>query len=273
MAACFFIVKEGGATRFILTFSGIFLIALCMLFPGTALAEKEKEAQVTLKNFTLVVVQQSEDIVVATLLYKKKPVHEEGEAFASYTVDDVRHAFPSSDCETVKVNLTTGGANCCFGNYLLTACAGGDYAVYMSPLMGIKESPVHNTFSIADPFFMYYEPHVAGQDNALVLSRADSPAPLRLLVFNDGWRVDAVGEFPEYYLKLADNTVETGRENTLAGAVLRAYYLAMAARPRAEIYARFQKEMPKEYAAFAEQAFKDIETAVAQFDPIVSIGH
>ncbi len=183
--------------------------------------------------------------------------------------------FPLPGDHTLKVNCFTGGANCCFGYYILTS-GNNTAAAYIPPLdggLGPADLPDRAAFALNDPIFMYYEKKDA-EGKGFALSRVDSPRPNRLLVFDEAhWRIDRPGEFPGYYANLLA-LLDHPRNQPLqreAKALLKAYYRLMAGQSKQTTVQYLAHEMPDKYASILQPVFEDIETATREFDPVETL--
>lgn len=189
------------------------------------------------------------------------------DAFREVTVSDVQQNFPQPGCESVQIEAFTGGANCCFGYYVLSSCGGKDVAAFVEPFDGqVAASDRPATLSVSDPAFMYYE--YRGAATGLSFSRVDSPRLARLMFYDGGtWRVDAKGEFPAYYQDMLKQ-VQGASSPAATKAVQAAYYRLMSGENAESAAAAFKRELPSQYAGVAEAVFADIAKAVDAFAPV-----
>lgn len=202
------------------------------------------------------------------LIYDGVHIGDSEEAFTKVDYDPIINDFPAAGWQTMKVNMFTGGANCCMGYYLLSQSKDQAAAVYFPPndqLMVMEES---RQFSISDPFFMYYG--LEANNVQVSLSRVDSPRISRLLVFADNkWRIDRPGEFPAFYNQLAlrinEQMPPISRDITLA------YCMLMAGNQADTVKARFMQNPPEQYKAIYPLIFKDIEKTVKEFQPVQNL--
>ena len=77
--------------------------------------------------------------------------------------------FPLPGCESMTLELFTGGANCCFRYYILTTCPDEDVAAFSVPADGgLGEATTVadevKGFAMSDPAFMYYSPQGQGKN-------------------------------------------------------------------------------------------------------------
>ena len=185
--------------------------------------------------------------------------------------------FPLPGCETMTLELFTGGANCCFGYYILSACPDEDVAAFHAPADGGMGAPgtVAGTakgYPIADPAFMYYSP--AGQSSAapLNLTRVESPQLTRYVVFADNtWRGDNIGEFAEAYKELAAQAAGDADINPAVRAISLVYYTHLSGAGEAEVKALLEAELPVEFAYLKDTIFNDIVKAAAEFKPFTPV--
>lgn len=232
-------------------------------------------SEIKLGNFGAFVKMDSDGLTRLKLVCGKQDITEdEDSAFREVTFNEGLANFPAENMETVKINMYTGGANCCQGYYLLVVEnhpeGAKHYAAYVEPYDGglaMNSEPAG--YAAIDPSFKGYELEGTG----VFLSRAESPRLSRLLVFENGkWRADKPGEFAEYYLDMLAETDEM--INPLSKAIALSYYHVMADYPADEAKGLLQNEMPKEFAAkpeIVDRIFADIEEAVKAFDPVENL--
>ncbi len=190
----------------------------------------------------------------------------EDEPFRETSFEKPGGDFPASGCETLKLEVFTGGANCCFGYYIMTSCPDGDYLGYIEPFDGMmSKSSLPGAFSVDEPYFIYYG--VEDGTVSLDLSRVESPRPQRLLVFENGaWRADKVGEFAQHYRSLSEKAGDGFDKGAPAAAILKAYYAYMAGDSKEQVLGLLKKELPAEYAVLSEAIFADIAGAAGNLD-------
>jgi hypothetical protein len=233
--------------------------------------------RIDFQDFTLLVrpVAEEADLVTVTVLYNGREVAGGDTAFRSVEPGFAREEFPGADCSSREIGLFTGGANCCYGYYLLSLCEGRAFAAYIEPYDGGLGQPRtlpdgHSKgFTAGDGTFMYYEP--AGQSGAapLSFSRASSPRLQRYLVFENGvWRADKPGEFASGYTDLLAELEESGDIDPAAKAITASYYTLMAGGDAAAAEDALKKHLPAEYAALGGTIFADVHKAVEGFRPV-----
>ncbi len=192
------------------------------------------------------------------------------EGYSAVDYDELRQNFPLPGYQTLKINMFTGGANCCFGYYLLSSSAQASVAAYIAPgdYNVVWES---GRYVISDPYFMYYAPAFA--DNKIAFNRVQSPRPLRLLVFEQGkWRMDKPGEFPAFYQEqMALLPHRQPPHNQLAGEILRLYYALMSGQNEDECRAAFMRAPLAEYQKFHSQLFDEVSKSAKIFNPIQNL--
>ena len=212
-----------------------------------------------------------ENMVVPTLRFKGKVLIETPDPVRELTAEQTQVAFPLPECRSMKVEIFTGGANCCFGYYLLTECQDEKFAAFIEPRdggLGAAERKLR-AYSADEAAFYYYEP--AGQTGAdkLSLSRSASPRLTRHIVFEDGfWRADKTGEFPAVYNALIRQaTREKGMDPT-AKAITVSYYTLMAGKSADRAFHVLKRFLPGKYVPLASQIFADIQKAAGGFNPV-----
>ncbi|CAK7020236.1 MAG: hypothetical protein DELT_02390 [Desulfovibrio sp.] len=182
--------------------------------------------------------------------------------------DIVRHDFPLPGCTSQKVEIFTGGANCCFGYYILTACPDGQHAAFVKPLDGSMGAPVGSlrAYPVSDPSFMYYS------KEPVSFIRPTSPRFTRYIVFDNGtWRADRIGEFPAAYRSLAGKALADDKMDKTAKAITVAYYNYMAGDKETPLKSAFRRALPKEYRNVSASIFEDIKKAAVGFNPVKNI--
>lgn len=232
--------------------------------------------QINFQEFTLrsQPVADEDNLVSVTLLHQDKVVSDTGAAFRTVEPQSVLEQFPREDCASREIDMFTGGANCCWGYFLLTSCGGQGYASYIEPYDGglgdVQTLPGGKAkgYVIGDGAFMYYEP--AGQSGSAPLSfaRVNSPRVQRFLVFDNGaWRADQPGEFAEGYKSMLAALEGSKDIDPAAKAIMAAYYTLMAGEGATAAEAALAKALPKEYASLATAILADVRKAVAGFRP------
>ncbi len=216
-------------------------------------------------------------LISVKLLYGEKDISQDKDVtYREVTFDEPSVNFPVENMETLKINLYTGGANCCQGYYLLVAGKGahgtGDCAAYIEPYDGGLALNIEPAgYAAMDSSFKGYQ--IEGTD--VFLSRAESSRFSRLLVFEGGkWRTDKIGEFPAYYRGMASESRDSGL-NPLYNAIALSYYSLMEGNPPESAKQLLQKEMPTEFAGKPEivsRIFADIEKAAKEFNPVKNLG-
>ena len=206
--------------------------------------------------------------------YNGKLLRQDEDPYRVATTGSALADFPLPGCESMTLELFTGGANCCLGYYILTACPDEDAAAFSAPADGglgqaMTVAGQVKGFPLSEPAFMYYSPQ--SQDNApvLSLSRVDSPRPTRYVIFDDNtWRADKLGEFATAYQALAAEAEAAGQDDKTAGrAITLAYYAHMAGTDAAGVKAVLKAELPAEFANLSDTIFDDIVKAAAEFKP------
>lgn len=251
----------------------IFGFACALVGFGLASQASAGEAsEINLGKFEAYIKMDSDGLTRLKVLCGKKDITEDEEdAYREVTFNEPFPNFPVENMQTVKINIYTGGANCCQGYYLLVVEnlpeGAKHYAAYVEPYDGglaVNNEPVG--YAAIDPAFKGYS--IEGTD--VFLSRAESPRLSRLLVFENGkWRADKIGEFGNYYMNMAEETEDL--VNPLSKAIALGYYYVMADYPPDEAKAVLQRYMPKEFAdkpEIVDQIFADIEEAAREFDPV-----
>lgn len=221
---------------------------------------------------------EAENYKVVTVSHSGKAVTADSDIYRSVETDAATRDFPLPGCESMTLELFTGGANCCFGYYILTSCPEEDVAAFHEPTDGGmgKATAIDaeiKGYPMADPAFMYYSP--ANQSGAAILSlnRVESPRPTRYVVFDaNTWREDKIGEFAQAYKDLAvQSEGSDGSADPVASAISRAYYTHMAGADAAEVKALLATELPAEFADLKDTIFSDIVKATAEFKPFTPV--
>lgn len=209
------------------------------------------------------------------LKHDGKLLRQDEDPYRVVTPGDELRDFPLPGCESMTLELFTGGANCCFGYYILTACPDEDAAAFSTPADGglgeaVTVAGEVKGFAMSDPAFMYYAPQ-SRESGAPVLSlnRVESPRPTRYVIFADGaWRADKLGEFAPAYQTLAAEAKADGQGGKTAGrAIALAYYAHMAGADAAEVKTVLKAELPTEFADLSDTIFDDVVKAAAEFKP------
>ncbi len=229
-------------------------------------------------KFTVKIQEEKEDPAYkeVRLRYNGKPLNGDSDAYRFVQASAPAVDIPLPGCETMTLEMFTGGANCCFAYYILTSCPENDLAEFNEPIqsgMGSLASVTDEVkgYPITDPAFMYYSTENQDGDAALSLSRVESPRPTRYIIFADNvWRADKIAEFAPVYRALAADA-QKADANPAAKAIETAYYLYMAGDDAVSVKAALKGELPKEYAPLADIVFNDIVKAVAEFKPFTPL--
>lgn len=192
--------------------------------------------------------------------------------------------FPRPDCRSAFFYCFSGGAHCCMSLTLATHCG----PLHFLDLIDLAHSDARVRFvdadqngtqeiKIVDWQFAYYGPE--GSDNQLAF--ADSPPLTRLLVFGkDGWRVDHIGEFENFYTglyKASQREIRThnrkkGENERSAGLAIRtAYYCLMSGKSPGEAREVLDRFLPQSWKQESGKILDDIKRAAADFNPAESI--
>ena len=227
-------------------------------------------------NFAVAVVPAEDNLVAGSLLYKgweiarNSPLRDvsPGQASANPALPECRH---------LKTELFTGGANCCFGYYLLATCTGVDFAGYLEPYAGsigdlaAVPAAAVAAYPATDAAFLYYAPKDATGRELFSLSRPESPRPERFIVFDKGWRPDARGEFSAAYAAMAAAARQDKNIPQTARAITAAYYDLMAGENLKLVTRMLQRALPKENVRHAAVILTDIDNAIERFNPVVNL--
>lgn len=238
-------------------------------------AAKQTDAGTTTVFYDFTVVSGPEDannMRPVRLRYKGREIPLDTEPLREATAGDIEKNVPLKGCETMKVDIFTGGANCCAGYYLLSSCGSERYAAYITPYDGYL-SPHPETvadgvvgYLISDPSFMYYE---IDPQNGVSLARPSSPRPERFLIFENGaWRVDKPGEFKAAYEKLLQETRDDKDMDPTAKAITVAYYSLMNGKDATAVTKELAKALPDTFSKQAEAIMKELQKAVDGFKPV-----
>ena len=221
---------------------------------------------------------EAENYKLVTLSHSGKTVTADDGVYRIVTPGAATKDFPLPGCETMTLELFTGGANCCFGYYILSACPDEDAAAFHEPTDGSMgaATTVAGTakgYPITDPAFMYYSPAGQRSDPPLSLSRVASPRLIRYVIFADNaWREDKIGEFAQAYKELAAQAATDNADiDPAARAISLAYYTHMAGADDAEVKALLEAELPTEFAYLKDTIFNDILKAAAEFKPFTPV--
>ncbi len=241
----------------------------CLFLSACGAATRENAARFHEFSVATAKTEQSENApATLEIRHNNAPVVKPADSYRIIKSGDAQANFPLPGCETKNIEVFTGGANCCFGYYIMTACAKGDSLAVLEPFdggMGLAEGA--KMFTVNDPSFMYYTKGEGA--GALSLIRVQSPRPERLLLFeNNAWRADKIGEFPKRYQDLARKVAADATMYPPSRAMLAAYYSLMAGENANQAGATFKKNLPKEYARIADAAFADIQKAATGFSPV-----
>jgi hypothetical protein len=156
-------------TQFIFFLLVSLLLALCVLMPGKAMAEKEKPVQTAELGKFKVLPKGSADAFTLDIQHKGKSIIQSKAPVKMISYDEVQKDVPLPGCESLKVNLTEGNNS---SYYLLSSCKDKDFAAYIKPFDGeVVFNPELKTYTATDPFFMAYEPKLATSDGGMALSR------------------------------------------------------------------------------------------------------
>ena len=212
-----------------------------------------------------------------SILHDGKPVSTATDAYRTVEISDRVNNYPVENCETLSLEMFTGGANCCFGYYILSACPDADAAVYIDPIPGGMSADPKNLgdtmgYAVTDPSFMYYSTEEDG-DDSITLSGAESPRLVRYVVFDvDRWRLDKRGEFTAAYRQLsaeADGLQADGPvPNPVSRAIYMSYYSYMAGDDPVAVKALLKTQLPVQYSHLSDVVFSDIEKAVTEYKPL-----
>lgn len=205
--------------------------------------------------------------------FEQKGISKDTESYTFFGPVAEAKDFPATGCDTMQIALYTGGANCCNGYYLLTACPETARAAFLPPGGSLAPKPDEGFkgYKADDLGFMYYEP--AGQvgPDKLSLSGAESPRLTRFIVFDNGlWRADRQGEFPAYYGKLV---AEAKRADIapLPKAIEVGYYSYMAGHAPTQVAEAVMSIMPAKHADLAPIIVADIEKSASKFREIENL--
>ena len=187
---------------------------------------------------------------------------------------------PLPDCRMLLAYCFSGGAHCCTTLFIATECGPGtsldmvdlgdtDRKVKLTQADGVPGKVIR----VYDWQFAYYGP----EDSQIQLSFVNSPAMIRLLVFDNGhWRVDRVGEFSRFYSRLIREAVYEARgsaqrrepELTTSLAMKAAYYSLMSGKPIGEAVEVLNQLFPTRWRPEAGKIIQDIYRAAFEFDPV-----
>jgi ribosomal protein S18 len=190
---------------------------------------------------------------------------------------------PLPDCSTLLAYCFSGGAHCCTTLFIATRCgprvsldmadlADADRKVKFTRPDGVRGKAM----IVHDWRFAYYEP----EDSQIQFSFADSPAMVRLLVYDNGrWRPDRVGECSRFYSRLLHKAIREARrsarkrepELTTALAMKAAYYSLMSGKPIEEAFEVLNRLFPDMWRHEAGKISRDIYRAVSEFNPVEAI--
>lgn len=249
--------------------------AACAKQPGPQADPANTSAHASMGDFTVFAeADPGTNLVQPAVLYKNRDISQPGDPVRELTPGKTVQNFPLPGCESMKVEMFTGGANCCFGYYILTTCPDGGHAGYIEPQnggVGDAEQKLR-AYPIDDPAFFYYEPQNQTGGTKLSLSRADSPRITRFLVFDNGaWRTDHAGELSAAYKALLAHVRQDKTMNKAARAISMAYYSLMAGGKPVAAERLLQQSLPREHARLAPAIMADIQASINGFNPVRSL--
>ncbi len=212
-----------------------------------------------------------ENMVLPALEFKGAVLAKAPEPVRELSVEQAQMAFPLPECRSMKVEMFTGGANCCFGYYLLTTCPDEEFAALIEPRdggLGPADRGLR-AYPADEAAFHYYEPAGQTGEDTLSLNRAASPRPTRYIVFDAGsWRADKIGEFPAVYKALISRVTAEKGMDPAARAITLSYYTLMAGQGEDAAARVLRRYLPKKYAPLASRIFADIRKAADAFNPV-----
>ena len=262
--------KTTHKTQFIFFLLVSLLLALCVLMPGKAMAEKEKPVQTAELGKFKVLPKGSADAFTLDIQHKGKSIIQSKAPVKMISYDEVQKDVPLPGCESLKVNLTEGNNS---SYYLLSSCKDKDFAAYIKPFDGeVVFNPELKTYTATDPFFMAYEPKLATSDGGMALSRENSPKISRVLVFEeDAWRADKPKEFVDFYTALQTQAQGDGTNASAAQSIAATYYASMAGAPRMQSSSLLKKLLPSDYTIMSDKIYSDTQKAIREFHVVENL--
>lgn len=255
-------------------------LAACARQPGTESAVPGGKERAALGGFSLVAPPPDPEtnLAPAILLFRGRDISQITEPVREISVDRTAR-FPLPECDSMVVRMFTGGANCCFGYYLLSVCPDGEHAAYIDPYDGGvgKPDPAMRAYPVSDAAFMYYTPE-RWHEPVFALSRVDSPRINRFLVYDNGmWRADRPGEFAAAYTALRAKARKEPGANAAARAIAVAYYSLMTGDDAQAVYDELEYTLlsdmllPKRQEHIPAVVFEDIQRAVEGFSVVKNL--
>lgn len=246
----------------------ISIIAVCFI----AFTSQAYAAETNFGKFKITTKQIGDEMMGIDIQTDAADITQGNDEYREISYDDILKDFPQPGMETLKVNLNTGGANCCAGYYLLSNGPDAIFAAYIMPYDGycVYDENI-KAFIANDASFMGYQldPNELGSP---FLSRAESPRLNRILVFENGvWRGDNIGEFPSYYDGLLAKATDNKELSGLAKNITIAYYSLMLGMDNKHAAKLLKKDLPSEYAKYADNIMSDLSKATKNFDFIQNI--
>lgn len=238
---------------------------------------QDKPGDVVFQDFTVRLQPVEAEMINLTILRDGTQLVADDGGYRTVKPGEAHEAFPREGCATMAVDLFTGGANCCFGSYIMTRCDGDAFLSFIEPYDGGLGQPhmlpdgKSMGYVIGDGYFMYYEPEGQKGDTPLSFSRVTSPRFQRFLVFENGlWRADKPGEFADEYRARAEKAKADKELEPSAKAITEAYYIMMSG-DTAMAEEVFRAALPGQYAELRETIIADIKEAVEGFNPAEGI--
>ena len=257
-------------TRFAFFLLASLLMALCVLMPEKALAEKEKPVQKTELGKFKVMPMPAGEAFTLDIQHEGKSIAQSKKPVTMISYDEIQKDVPLPGCETLKVNLNEGNN---FSYYLLSSCKDKDFAAYVKPYDGeVTFNSELKTYTATDPFFMAYTPKLATSDGGMTLSREESPRINRVLVFEEGaWRADKTKEFVDFYTALQQQAQGDETNVTAAQSIAATYYASMAGAPRMQASSLLKKLLPSDYTILSDKIYGDTQKAIRGFDIVENL--
>lgn len=209
----------------------------------------------------------------ATFWKDGQPLHSVEHSFSD-PVCRVRRDFPTPGATTALFTAYSGGAHCCTILYLLTKTGQG---ARFQAAETLHSSPRATTASgrgviaFSDNRFAYYSP---GGD--LFLSFAQSPAPMRFLVLDQGgWRIDKPGELAARYraalAELRRKSAKAEDDGAVSAGIAMAYLHLMAGGSGAEARSLLETRLAGPWRQHADRILEDVARQVLAYTPLVDM--
>ncbi len=228
-------------------------------------------------------IQESHNFIVCVLLDDRKIYTNESYYVAPTVI--IKDGVPASGCQTMLINLSTGGNDFPFDFLILTNCNGNfanktDSSRTEASFFALSNGTTK--LKVTDGSFDDYRPAASialGQQPSLC--SASSPAMARLMVFQgQTWRPDQPGEFQDFYKEIMaksdlgkskSQTDRTDTQSRAAHAIQTAYYSYMSTGSDLEGRGILEHSLPLSWRPYSNKIWSDITKAAISFNPVKPI--